>query len=218
MSDHIRPPKLTWMLNIEWCSYYKHILQSYHSTCAHSLLQPCHTPLKYRRPLKKGDHRKPTYLRGCWICECCAFWNPGLIAESVQSQDWVGDGFRQRSAMLGMMCCQGWSITRLYFCLLTYPILPLIVQTNAVWCFLSKLWAAVMQHFGCICDKRDPFLKAHIDSHLNVTSISALKLRNSDPPNIFLKLVYPISHIVSSDTLHSIYFYTGCQLGSHLWS
>lgn len=76
---------------------------------------------------------------------------------------------------------------------------------------LSNCWTA----FGCICDKRDLFLKARIDSHSDVTSVSALKLRNSDPPNIPLKLAYTISHIVSSDTLHSIHFHTGCQLGQN---
>ena len=58
------PFQMCYLLDVEGHLYAKHIIQSYCDTCLFdvcSSLQALHIPLKYRCPIKKGDHRMPTY-------------------------------------------------------------------------------------------------------------------------------------------------------------
>ena len=59
-------PQKSQLLNLEWCLYFKHILQSHHNTChigivldLHALLDSYH--MKHRCPLENIEHIRPTY-------------------------------------------------------------------------------------------------------------------------------------------------------------
>ena len=59
-----KPFQMCYLLDVEGHLYAKHIIQSYCDTCLFdvcSSLQALHIPLKYRCPIKKGDHRMSTY-------------------------------------------------------------------------------------------------------------------------------------------------------------
>ena len=86
---------------LEWCLYFKYMVESHHSTChlgVRSWLriayEPCHPPLKYKGPINWSNHTRPTItpynMNGSsssssapnvtqmrsWFTQSCKWWGP----------------------------------------------------------------------------------------------------------------------------------------------
>lgn len=65
-----RPSHLFWLVNKAWCLYLTVKDLSQRDTCLVPFVfncKLCHVPLNFRSPVKRSDHKRPTYLTNIWL-------------------------------------------------------------------------------------------------------------------------------------------------------